>query len=521
MQKKDEKAAKADKRGKKKAKENFKEKENPLTYKSLLPTLSGEEKERLARFFEDFSIHCLINKKDKRKLLEDFEVALSYYIESGFSLSRALELIDPKNLGGFYARPAVLWFPLDDAAKIYPLSMEHGRMSVFRLSVYLKEDIRPELLQMALNFTIKRFPTLATTLKRGFFWHYLDTAKRRFEVREEWDIPCSPLKVSKSGSGAFRVLYFKNRISAEFFHVLTDGTGATAFLKALTAEYLRLKGEDVNLEGEDFNINEIPATREFENAFKKVPKSDSASGFVDKPALQMNGRLTETKPCRIIHFKMEADSLKAAAKSYGATVTAYILALMFMGARAATDELTGDISFQVPVNMRKFYPFKTLRNFSMYCGVRIPIASITGISDILPEISSQLAQKASKEAMSEMLTATGNTVNMLKYIPLVIKQPVAKLIYGFLGDNIFTSTISNMGVISFPPSVARHIEGMDFVMGTSVLNRVSCSMITVNNTATFSVSKNTADPSFEEKLYELLTRDGVKTTLEGSQLYEY
>ncbi|MFR3291155.1 MAG: hypothetical protein ACLTSG_13445 [Lachnospiraceae bacterium] len=46
-----------------------------------------------------------------------------------------------------------------------------------------------------------------------------------------------------------------------------------------------------------------------------------------------------------------------------AFLTALLLAFMTEAAHAASDESRGDISIQVPVNMRKFCPSKTLRNF--------------------------------------------------------------------------------------------------------------------------------------------------------------
>lgn len=474
----------------------------------------------LAEFFSAFDSHCLLAKGEKRKLREDFEKAILNYVNRGLSLERALELLDPAGLGGFYARPAVLWFPLDDAAKIYPLSMKPGSMSVFRLSVYLKEPVEPELLQMALNFTIKRFPSFATTLKKGFFWHYLDTAKRRFSVSEEKEIPCRPLKVSQSGSPAFRVLYWKNRISVEFFHVLTDGTGGMVFLKALAGEYLRLRGLEAGETGEGLALGEIPDRKEFENAFARVEQSPGSSGFMDKAALQMNGRLSENRPCRVLHFRMDASGLRRAAKSRNATVTVYLLALMFIAGKAATDELKGEQSIQVPVNMRKFYPSRTLRNFSLYCGIRLPVERIGDVESMTGEISSQLERKGSKEAMDRMLTGTERLVNSLRFVPLGIKQPAARLIYGFLGDKIFTNTLSNLGVVQLPDWMAKEIEAMDFVLGTAISNRASCSLVTVNNTAMLSIAKLTADPSFEEKLYELLKRDGVELKVEGSELYE-
>lgn len=193
---------------------------------------------------------------------------------------------------------------------------------------------------------------------------------------------------------------------------------------------------------------------------------------------------------------------------------------MFMAGKAATDQLKGEQSIQVPVNMRKFYPSKTVRNFSLYCGIRLPIEKIGDMEAMTGEISRQLESKGSKEAMNRMLTGTERLVNRLRFVPLAVKQPAARLIYGFLGDKIFTNTLSNMGVVKLPDRMAKEIEAMDFVLGTAISNRASCSLVTVNNTAMFSIAKLTADPSFEEKLYELLNRDGVEVKVEGSELYE-
>jgi NRPS condensation-like uncharacterized protein len=342
--------------------------------------------------------------------------------------------------------------------------------------------------------------------------------KRRFSIEEEHDILCQPIKVSMSGSQSFRLMYHKNRVSAEFFHVLTDGTGAMAFFKSLISEYLRLYGVKAPL-GDIWNVNDTPTNEEFENAFVKVEKSKNSSGFVDKTAVQMNGRLTRRRPCRILHFKMNASRLHEVAKAHGATVTSYLLMQMFYACSAATDELTGDLNIQLPINMRKFYPSKTVRNFSMYCGIRIPIEKIGSKEELLAEIKAQIAEKAEKEKMREMITAAVNLVSSIRLIPLVIKQPIAKLVYGLLGEKIYTTTFSNIGVVHFPEEMLEHIDSMDFCLGAQVTNRLACAAITCGNVTTFSISKMTADPSFEEKLYQLLINDGIETEVEGSEYY--
>ena len=118
------------------------------------------------------------------------------------------------------------------------------------------------------------------------------------------------------------------------------------------------------------------------------------------------------------------------------------------------------------------------------------------------------------------MKSTEMLVKMLKYIPLCVKQPVAKSVCGFLGDKIFTSTFSNLGVVKLPEAVAQQIDSMDFILGTSISNRAGCSMVTINDVACFSIAKMTIDPSFEEKMYDLLCKEGIPVLVEGSELYE-
>lgn len=482
-------------------------------------SLDAQAQAALDGFFQEVEGHILLPRGEKIKLRRDFENALLYYAQAGVPLEQALERLGAEHLGGFYARPPIQWYPLDDSAKIYPMAMEHGQMAVFRLSVYFRREVVPELLQMALTFTMKRFPGFATTLKVGFFWHYLDGSKRRYAVEPETGVPCRALPVERSGAPTFRVVYYGSRMSVEFFHILTDGNGALVFLKALTAEYLRLMGVEQTHGADIWNLEDTPEKSEVANEFRRNGKREGISGFVDKPAVQMSGKLTRIKPCRILHFKLDAARLQAAARAKNATVTTYLLALQLLACKNATEEVGGDISIRVPVNLRKFYPSDTVRNFSLFAGVRFPIDRITTLEVLLPEIREQLRQKASRESMEEMIDSTARLVDLIRYIPLRVKAPVTKGIYGFLGDGIFSNTLSNLGVVRLPPEMEAQIECMDFVLGPSAINRASCGLVTFENTAMLSITKTTMDPSFEEKLYSLLCRDGLVPEVEGSERY--
>ena len=493
-------------------------KESP--FESWRQSLSDEEQSLLSDYFTDWNRRINLSLTEKKRMETDCQKALLWYRQNHIGLKEALTRLAPENLGGFYTRPPVLWYSPDEAAKIYPLSMKHGQMAVFRLSMYLKAPGVPVLLQMALNFTIQRFPCFATTVKRGFFWHYLDATKRRYFVEPETEPPARPLRIASSGSQSFRILYYQNRISLEMFHILTDAAGGLVFLKTLTAEYLRLCGTDYTPGQGVLDVHQPPVVRETENAFLSANRPGKGSGLTDHAALQLGGRLSYARPCQVVQFQMDASQLHQLAKAHGVTVTGYMLVQMLLACRRATDETNGDFSIQVPVDMRKYFPSPTLRNFSMYCGIRLPAQQVEPGDNLYREVARQLKEKSALEPMMEMVHSSTRLVSSVRYIPLFIKAPVTRFFYGFLGDRVFTNTLSNLGVVHMPKELEAQLKYMDFVLGTSVTNRAGCSMVTLNGVTMFSISKHTEDPSFEEALYRRLTADGVAVQVKGSMLYE-
>jgi NRPS condensation-like uncharacterized protein len=494
-------------------------KKKQTSFEQYIETLNEEQRREIENLFSDLEQSCChLPKKDRLLLRRDFENVLLWYRDNNLSLDQAIHYVSANNLGGFFARPSLLWFPLDDAAKIYPIALKSSFMATFRLSAYLKDSVEPGLLQLALNFTVKRFPHFATTLKKGFFWHYLNARKRHYSVSKEDRIPCTPIRIASSGAPAFRVVYFNNRISVEFFHVLCDGYGGMQFLKSLVVNYLRLRYQLADDEAWDYTL-QTPVAGESENAFEKYRKRVSAAGFMDKLAVQMNGKPVN-HPYRLIHFKMNTNSLKEAAHRHNATVTAYLLALMFIAQKGATDVQSGEMAIQVPLNMRKFYPSPTLNNFSMYMIIRENIDNIGDISDLIENITSQMKEKGTEKNMDRMVASASRFVHMLRYIPLSMKTAVARQVYGFLGDKVFSNTLSNLGPVNLPDQYAKYIESMDFVLGTGITNRACCSLVSFGNSSTFSITQYTTDPSFATAMESLLSKENVEFVKEGSPLWK-
>lgn len=132
------------------------------------------------------------------------------------------------------------WRRLDNAAKIFPATSGKKDTRVFRFYCELKEEIQEEMLQQALDKTIEKYPIFLSVMRKGLFWHYLEQSKLRPVVEEEYKEPCSNLYIRDKKALLFEVTYYKNRINFEVYHSLTDGTGATLFLRELVKNYLIL-----------------------------------------------------------------------------------------------------------------------------------------------------------------------------------------------------------------------------------------------------------------------------------------
>lgn len=492
---------------------------NKAKFSSYLQSLSEENKSRLSTFFNELDNRLFLLGRDRKAIKKDFERAFTEYDILGIPFEKAIEYLDLSNLGGFYSRNSDFWLPLDEVGKSYTQFLDRNNMAVFREAFYLKERIHPEILQIALNFTIKRFPYFAMSIKKGFFWHYLDSIRRRFPIEKEGALPVRRIPISVSGSKAFRVLYYENRISVEFFHCMTDGTGAKEFLKSLTYTYLNLLGKDLKPSDLVIDHNSFVDEEEYRNEFLNVPRINNLSSYINKKALQLDGNLSSEKPCRVLHFRVNTDCLKAISQKYEVGISAYLATVAYFASKSAIDQREGEVSITIPVNMRKCLTSKTLRNFSLYTTLRRPICGFNDFKEVVTDWEKVLKTNINKDHMLEMAGAQASMMNQIRYMPLPMKIFGSKTLFRLFGDNIFTVALSNLGVCELPEDMSKEITGMDFVLGTSCINRAQLAVATVNNMTTISISKYTKDPSFEERIYSLLKEDGLDIVVEGSGVY--
>ena len=258
------------------------------------------------------------------------------------------------------------WRKLDNAAKLYSAASNKKDTRVFRFYCELKEEVNPDVLQEALNQTIEIFPTFLMVLRKGLFWHYLEPCNLRPIVKEEYKEPCSRLYIKDKKTLLFEVTYYKKRINFEVFHVLTDGTGATEFLKELVKNYLylihKVNGlEPVSLLPEDMTVQdqEVDSFLKYYSKDQKRPKKRKLHAF------QIRKRKKDGNHLHVHESVVSVQAVLKRSRELGVSMTVFLTALFMMAINEEMSKMQKKkpVVLMVPVNLRKFFPSSSMLNF--------------------------------------------------------------------------------------------------------------------------------------------------------------
>ena len=418
------------------------------------------------------------------------------------------------------------WMHLDNAAKIYPAAATRRWSNLYRLSATLNEDVDREILQSALDVTVRRFPSIAVRLCRGVFWYYLEEIPRAPKIRDEQAYPLVRMPFDDRNTCGFRVLVYKRRIAVEFFHSLTDGTGGLVFLKTLVAEYLSQKhGITIPAERGVLDRLEPPREEEMRDLF---PENAAPVGSGDRYKTDAYRLLGEYEPdgfCHNVTFIMDSELLRSKSRELGVTVTAFMAAAFTMACielqNADCPKLVRqkEVKVQMPVDLRRIFGGETLRNFAYFSIPSIdPRLGEYTFEEVAGIITRFMQLDITKKSMSAKIhpNVKDEQNPLLKIAPLFLKNIVMKLVFNLVGEKTSTLSLSNLGVVDIPEVMRPYVDHFDFVLSPQSSAPYNAGMITYGGVARLNIIRNIREPRLERALYEVLRSRGVKVKVESN-----
>ena len=418
------------------------------------------------------------------------------------------------------------WVRLDNAAKIYPAARRKNWSNVFRQSATLNEEVDIAVLKDALDIIVKRFPSIAARLRKGFFWYYLQQVDVVPEIKEEYSYPLVFMCKEEMRKCAFRVIVYHNRIAVEFFHSLTDGTGALVFLKNLIAEYLERKYNiTVPFENGIVDRNTLPAEEELEDCFPKNAGNVLASRK-NTNAWRMSGETQKDGFLNLTCFRLPVKETLEIAHSYNSTLTVFMSAVMMMALKNFQDEKNPSVMNQkrikvlIPINLRNLFPSNTLRNFAMFTIPEIdPRLGEYTFEEICKIVYHKMGTDFTAKHMSSVIATNVNDERnlLLRLVPLPVKNAVMKAVFDSVGEKKSCLSFSNVGQVKVPDVMQPYIKRFDFILGAQADAPYNCGMLSYGDTVYINFIRSIKDAELEKHFYSVLRQLGVPVMVESNR----
>lgn len=392
------------------------------------------------------------------------------------------------------------WYKLDNTAKIMPSTTTNLNTNVFRLACTLKEDIDSKILQEALDKTLIEFPIFLYTMKDGLFWHYLEPSYTKPLVIEDKKAVCARI----DDVFLFRVSYLKKRINLEVYHVLADGNGALEFLKYLVCTYLNKKYKL------DFNIplNDSSSFEKAKDDFKTFDKEQVKLKFSrEKRAYRINMPKKDNIYHDVVEVHINVEKLKQVTKKYNVTVTTYLTAVFIKSIieNSNKKDLKKPIGITLPVDLRKFFPSKTVRNFFYTILISYKSKEDDTLETIIKEVELQLESQTKKEKLQEKMNGFMliEKILFIRIIPNFIKDFALKYI-AKISKKTQTSVLSNLGKVTVPEEYEKYVDSLSAIAST---DDMQLTVITFKENITLSFSSHFINKEIERIFVKELQKE--------------
>ena len=402
------------------------------------------------------------------------------------------------------------WRKLDNAAKLYSATSNKKDTRVFRFYCILKEDIDPRKLQEALDKTLLVYPVFLSVMRKGLFWHYLENSTLHPEVVKEHREPCSTLYIRDKRTLLFEVTYFKNRINLEVFHALTDGTGATEFLRELIKNYLCLshKSEglsDISLTDPDITIQD-QENDSFSKYYTKMQKPKEK-----KPkAVQIKNLQRETGLLNIDERILSVKYVLARSRELGVSMTVFLTAVYMMAIHQEMShrQEKDPVVLMIPVNLRKFFPSNSMLNFFNWIepGYHFDKGRDT-FEDVLIYVkeyfNTELTLEQVSRHMSELVALEMHPV--LRLAPLELKNLCIRA-GAYYAEKYVTAIFSNMSAVHMPEAYSPYIERFGVFTNTPKMELCVCSF---EDKLSLGFTSRYETTNIQRNFYRILEEQGI------------
>lgn len=365
------------------------------------------------------------------------------------------------------------WYKLDNVGKLFSSLADGHLQNVFRYSATIKEEIDKDILQEALNDTLKIYENFKVNLKKGLFWYYLEETNKEYQVKEENLEVCSKV-YHNSNDFLFRITYYHKRINFEISHILSDGRGSLDFFKTLVSNYVVKK---YNLK----NINVSPRNsyvEKKEDSFLKYYKKGE-NDIKKYPNIYHYKEKKLKNRIRYLEMHVNVKKVLDISHKNQVSLTTFLISVLIYSFRNVLYEkdLHKNIKIDIPVDLRNYYKSTSSKNYFGLTSVAYQYKTRDDqLSDIIKDVDSQLKDNLLLENLQKRVNKYVEFERNIfcRLAPLFLKNTILKIIDKFTGS-MCTSCVSNIGVIKLEDNISKYVQDINIICSTAGFQFTLCS----------------------------------------------
>lgn len=399
-----------------------------------------------------------------------------------------------------------------DTMDVYSVAVNKTPMeNASFFAIELDEEVNKEKLIYAIEKAMDYNPLFRCKIVEKGNHCYLERNNNPivvFNVKEE-DRP--KIFIKGTNDYCFQITYFKNRLTFEWYHIITDGDGAVKFLYSLlNAYYNRLTGQ-------------VPKKFETNNYLKDlIDKNTKPLGRKNEPKGFNNKYLLTEKrgyKCMTHIIRVPVEDVIKLSKKSDSTPAAVFVPLLSMAIRKNLPQniKNRNVSCNIMLNVRSRLGMETMHNAAL--------GKVLTYTDKMDKLDFEtvatcyrvmLDLACSKENLIYNLTDTAKSIDLLlKLRKIKLSSVTASIIKNSLNNIVFTY----VSKLEFDEIVKSHIKKIDVRSWPDVGNLVMA-MIAFNGEFVIDITENYKNKNIVSDFLKELESHGIRYEYEKPFIFE-
>ena len=173
----------------------------------------------------------------------------------------------------------------------------------------------------------------------------------------------------------------------------------------------------------------------------------------------------------------------------------------------------------IPVNLRRLFPSRTLRNFVLYTTPEIdPRLGQYSFEEICRAVRHRMGLDINPKVMSSKIATNVSSERLLavKVLPLFIKNFVMKAVFNSVGERKSCLSLSNLGAVDLPEAMKPYVVRLDFILGIQATAPHNCGVLSYGDTLYINLIRSIREPELENHFYRVLRDLGLTVQVESN-----